>query len=55
MDDGEGGDFELIYDGSDYASTYSFSIPSSIISCGTLYNFELVAVNSAGDSVPSMA
>ena len=51
MDDGEGGDYSLIYDGSTYANVYSFTL-TDYLDCGVLYNVYVVAVNSAGDSDP---
>lgn len=38
IDDGEGGDFNLVYDGSNFANIYTYTIGSKYIQCGILYN-----------------
>jgi hypothetical protein len=54
IDDGNGGDFTLVYNGSTYASVYSYTIDSSTIECGLLYNLQITAINSAGESDPTL-
>lgn len=35
MDDGQGGDFSLIYDGSLFANVYTYTVSSDKLVCGT--------------------
>lgn len=47
VDDGHGGPFTLVFDGSGYPSTYQFTIDS--VSCGLQYFVRVTALNSAGE------
>ena len=52
IDDGQGGDFKLIYDGTNFSNVYSYTIYSPTIECGVLYNLRITALNSAGEGAP---
>ena len=47
VDDGYGGPFSLVFDGSGYPSTYKFTTDS--LSCGLQYFVRVTAINSAGE------
>lgn len=50
IDNGEGGLWNMIFDGSgDMPATFSFVLTSGI-ECGGIYNLKATAVNSAGES-----
>lgn len=54
IDDGEGGDYIMIYDGTNFANVYSYTIAGSdILQCGVIYNLKITALNSAGESIPT--
>lgn len=46
---------KLVYDGSNYPAVYSHTITSedNLITCGVVYNVEVTAINSAGESSPN--
>lgn len=54
IDNGEGSDYSLVYDGTGFANVYTYTV-TSMLSCGTLYNLKVTAVNLAGESLPAMA
>jgi len=52
LDNGKGGPFELIFDGTGYPSVFSFMAGSEKeLECGLLYNIRATAVNSAGEGI----
>lgn len=55
IDDGLGGDYSIIYDGSIIANVYTFTIGKDNIECGVLYNLKVTAINYAGESNPTYA
>ena len=52
IDDGEGGDYSLVYDGSKFANIYTYNIGSDYVKCGVIYYLMITAINSAGESLP---
>lgn len=55
IDDGQGGDFSLVYDGAGFANIYTYTVGADYLSCGTTYNLLVTASNSAGESSPTRA
>ena len=53
IDDGMGGPFSLVFDGSKYSNIYTFKITSQYVQCGVLYNVQVTAINTAGESAPT--
>jgi hypothetical protein len=53
IDDGVGGDFIMVYDGSRISNVYQHTIGSNLVECGVLYNVEVTAINVAGESLPT--
>ena len=53
IDDGEGGDYTLVYDGSGFPNVYQFIIKEQI-ACGVVYNVKVTAINYAGESTPTL-
>ena len=53
VDDGEGGDYTLVYDGTGFPNVYQFIIKEQI-TCGVVYNVKVTAVNYAGESSPRL-
>jgi hypothetical protein len=53
IDDGMGGDYTLVYDGTGFPNVYTFIITEQIV-CGTVYNVKVTALNSAGESLPTL-
>jgi len=54
IDDGEGGDYTLVYDGSGgFPNVYTYTIKEQIV-CGTVFNVKVTAVNYAGESKPTL-
>jgi hypothetical protein len=52
IDDGQGGAFTLVYDGSGFANIYTFTIMQQVM-CGVVYNVQITALNHAGESLPT--
>lgn len=52
VDDGEGGDFTMVYDGSTIANVYTYTIGIDYVKCGVIYYVMVTAINSAGESSP---
>ncbi len=55
IDDGQGGNFVLAYDGSSVANVYTYTIGSNLVKCGILYNVKVTAINIAGEGVPAQS
>lgn len=53
IDDGEGGDYTLVYDGTGFPNVYQFIIKEQI-ACGVVYNVKITAINYAGESAPTL-
>lgn len=53
IDDAQGGDFTLVYDGAGFANVYTFLIRKQI-TCGLVYNVRVTALNIAGESLPTL-
>ena len=53
IDDGEGGDYTLVYDGTGFPNVYQFIIKEQI-ACGVVYNVKVTAINYAGESAPTL-
>jgi len=51
IDDGEGGDYSKVFDGTSDAYFY---VIKQDIKCGVVYNVKVTAFNSAGESLPTL-
>jgi len=46
IDDGEGGDYTLVYDGTGFPNVYQYIIKEQLL-CGFVYNVKVTAINYA--------